>query len=410
MNLTVLTKSAFKTLKANRKRAFLTMLGVVIGISSVIIIMSVGAGAQSLILDQINSLGTDLVSVSPGASDENGPPASIYGIVVTTLKRKDEDALKKISEVKAITSYVEGSATVQYENQKIDTKVMGTTVPYVEVESIKFEAGSFFEKEDESGISRVVVLGWQIAQDLFEGDDPLGKKIKIKKETFRVIGVIEKRGSQGFENQDNIVVIPIGAAQKIIFGKNYLDFIVMKVANENDVDYVITQTKEIMREQHDIENEGEDDFTIYTTASFLNTLENITNALKFFLSAIAAISLLVGGVGIMNIMLVSVNERTREIGLRKSIGATTNNIQNQFLVESVVVTVLGGLIGIIIGITFSGLVAVVANAMGYNWTFVVTIPSILVGVGVAGGVGILFGWYPAKKAANLQPIEALHYE
>ncbi len=410
MDTITFIKSSFKILRANKNRTILTVLGIVIGIASVIVIMSVGSGAQSLILDQINSLGTDLVSVTPGYTDENGPPAAIYGIQVTTLKEKDTKALSKIPEVKYIASYVEGITTVQYQNQSFDVKVVGVTSSYPEIESINFKYGGFFTTANEDGISRVAVIGSQLAEDFFNNDDPIGKKIKIKKEIFKVIGVIEKRGSVGFENQDNLVIIPLGAAQKIVFGINHLHYIAMKVDSEESVPYVSEQAKEIMRDQHDIDNPDKDDFTIYTTANFIKTLSNITDALKFFLSAIAAISLLVGGVGIMNIMLVAVNERTREIGLRKALGATEKNIQMQFLTESIIVTLLGGIIGIILGALVSGAIAGVAMYLGYKWGFVITISSILMGIIVSGLVGIIAGWFPARKASKLEPVEALRYE
>jgi len=403
-------KNSLKTLKANKSRTFLTMLGIVIGISSVIIIMSVGAGAQSLILNQITSIGADLINVLPGYSDESGPPASMYGIQVTTLKKSDADALEKISELEIVAGWVQSMATVQYENQSIETNFMGVTASYANVEAIKIEQGSFFEKGEEDGVLRVAVLGWQISQDLFNNQNPIGEKIKIKKENFRVIGVIEKRGTQGFQNQDNLIFVPLGTAQKILLGINYLHGIGAKVTNEKEITYAIQQVKDILRERHDIDDSTQDDFSVRSTAQALDVLTTITNALKFFLAGIAAISLLVGGVGIMNIMLVSVNERTREIGLRKAVGATTNNVQRQFLVESAVLTLIGGIVGVIFGAGISGLIALIANYLGYNWSFIVTIPSILLGVGVSGFVGILFGWYPAKKASSLEPVEALHYE
>jgi putative ABC transport system permease protein len=259
-------------------------------------------------------------------------------------------------------------------------------------------------------MSKVVVLGYDVWEELFNGEDAVGKKIKIKKETFRVIGVAEERGVQGLDNQDAQVYIPLGTAQKLIFGINYLHAIGAKVRSEKDVPYVVSQIEDIMMDQHKIEKKEESDFTVYTTAQAIESLTNITNALKFFLSAIAAISLLVGGVGIMNIMLVAINERTREIGLRKALGATPANVQRQFLIESAIITMLGGVIGIIFGTIFSGLVAVVANYLGYAWKFSVTFGSIFLGVGVSAGVGILFGWYPSKKASDLEPVKALHHE
>lgn len=410
MNTRDLIKASFKVLRVNRKRTFLTMLGIIIGISAVIIIMSVGAGAQSLILDQISVVGSDMIGILPGYSEENAPPTFVFGVQITTLKKEDIEALHQISELKYVSGYVQSNAPVQYGNESIDTNFIGAMASYQDTQSINLIQGNFFEESDEEGISRVVVLGWQIWQDLFNGGDVLGEKVKIKKENFRVIGVVEKRGVQGFENQDDLVFIPLGTAQKLLLGINYLQFAEAKAQSEADVPYAVTQIKEILRERHNIDDPSEDDFTVSAVTQALEALTNITNALKFFLSAIAAVSLLVGGVGIMNIMLVSVNERTREIGLRKAIGATKIVIQNQFLIEAIVLTALGGVVGTILGISFSGLIAVVANYLGYNWDFVVTIPSIILGVGVSALVGIIFGWYPAKKASSLEPVEALRYE
>jgi putative ABC transport system permease protein len=329
---------------------------------------------------------------------------------VTTLKKKDAQALAKILEVKYISSYVEGTAMVKYHNENISTKVIGADASYLNVESIDLVKGSFFTKADEDGVVRVAVIGWQLAQDFFGDDNPIGKKIKIKKETFRVIGTLEKRGSVGFENQDSVVVIPIGAAQKLIFGINHLHSIAMKLNSEQDVPFVEQQIKDILRQQHNIDDPSQDDFTVYTVANFIETLSNITNALKYFLAIIAAVSLVVGGVGIMNIMLVSVNERTQEIGLRKAVGARSKDIQEQFLTESITVTVLGGVVGILIGVLISGLIAAIAHYLDYSWSFVITLSSILLGVGVSALTGTLFGWYPAKRAADLQPVESLRYE
>ncbi|PIR94691.1 multidrug ABC transporter substrate-binding protein [Candidatus Falkowbacteria bacterium CG10_big_fil_rev_8_21_14_0_10_37_6] len=410
MNFYTLLKNSLKLLKNNRRRTFLTVLGIIIGVAAVIIVMSVGAGAQSLIFDQINSVGSNLIGVLPGYSDENGPPASAFGVMVTTLKNDDVEAIKKVTSIEAATSYVRGVETASWQNQKVDATFVGTTDEYIRVEDAKLAMGDFFDETDSKSITREIVLGWQIYKDLFGDENPLGQKIKLKRESFRVIGVVEKRGTQGFQNQDTLVFIPLKTAQKIMLGIDHISMIRAKVADEKEIPAAIAQVEQILREEHNIKESQEDDFTVRATTEALDALKVITDALKFFLSGIAAISLLVGGIGIMNIMLVTVTERTREIGLRKAIGATKEDIQSQFLFESILITLTGGGIGIIFGVAFSALIAVSAHYLGYNWNFVVTIWSVLLGVGVSGFIGIIFGWYPARKASLLDPIVALRYE
>ena len=410
MNFFMLIKESFKVLRTNRKRTFLTSLGIIIGVASVIVVMSVGAGAQSLIFNQITSAGSNLIGVMPGYSDEEGPPASLMGIVTTTLKHKDARAIAKIDEIQAVTSYVRGIETIQYSNKKTDTTYIGTTSEYIKVEDVDTLMGEFFDKDANKSVSRVAVLGWQVWKDLFGDDDPIGERIKIKRESFRVVGVVEKRGVEAFQNQDTLVFIPLSSAQKLLLGVNHISMIRAKVYNENDIEFAVAQIEDIIRDKHGLSGTQSNDFTVRSAAQGLEALGSITDALKFFLSAIAAISLLVGGIGIMNIMLISVKERTREIGLRKAIGATSNNVQYQFLIESIVLTLMGGIIGIIIGASFSAMIATVAKYLEYDWDYVVTFSSILMGVIVSTGVGIIFGWYPARKASKLDPVTALHYE
>jgi len=410
MNFLSIIEESLNVLKVNRRRTLLTSLGIIIGVASVIIVMSVGAGAQSLIFNQITSAGSNLVGILPGYSDEEGPPASVFGIIVTTLKHEDAEKIAAIDEITAVTSYVRGVETVQWSNKKTDATYVGTTADYVRVEDANTVMGEFLDENASKSMDRVAVLGWQVWKDLFNDDDPIGQRIKIKRESFRVIGVMEKRGVEAFQNQDNLVFIPLSAAQKLLLGINHVSMIRAKARSDSEVDFAIAQIEDILRDQHGLTGSQQNDFTVRSMAQGLEALGQVTDALTFFLSAIAAISLLVGGIGIMNIMLIAVRERTHEIGLRKALGATPDTIQYQFLIESIVLTLAGGIIGIAIGAGFSAAIAATARYLGYNWDYVVTVSSILMGVIVSTGVGVIFGWYPARKASKLDPVVALHYE
>ena len=404
-------KLSISMLRTNKVRSFLTSLGIIIGIAAVIIIMSVGAGAQSLIINQLNSVGTNLVGILPGASEENGPPASVLGIVVTTLKYEDALAIKKeITNVSAVSSYNSGVGTINYQNNSTDANFTGVMSDYLNVEDTEIFLGRFFTDEEEKETARVAVLGYQTWQDLFNGDNPLGKRIKIKKESFEVIGVMKERGSAAFQNQDDLVLMPVSTAQKIMLGVDYVNYIRVKVNNASDIDKVSEDIKFLLRDRHDIRVDGTDDFSVRNTKDAIDALLTITNALKFFLAAIAAISLVVGGVGVMNIMLASVSERIREVGLRKAVGASRSQIMIQFILETIAITLTGGIIGIILGSLVSTIVYLVANYLGYKWDLVVSLNSILLGTGVAAVIGLIFGLYPARRAAKLDPIEALRYE
>jgi len=413
MNLYQAARGSFKTLASHKMRSFLTMLGMIIGISSVIIIMSIGASAQDLILGQIKSVGSNLIGVLPGATSEDGPPAAVMGITVTTLKYEDALALaekENVPHAQAVAAYVKGMGTISWQNRSVDTNINGTTASYIDVEETDVEIGRFFSEAEEKGISRVVVLGSEVYENLFEGQDPVGQAVKIKREQFKVIGVMEERGSVAFQNQDDQVFIPLKTAQKILLGINHLGFVRVKVDESQYLDQTVQDVKMTLREQHNIDDPIDDDFTVENVQNALDVFTGVTNALKFFLASIAAIALLVGGIGIMNIMLVSVNERIREIGLRKAVGARRGTIIKQFLVETVVISLGGGLIGIIIGVVISATIAIVANYLGYTWGFIITPDSIFLATGVSIGVGLAFGLYPARKAAKLDPIDALRYE
>lgn len=413
MNFFENVNSVWRLIGRNKVRSFLTMLGIIVGIMSVIVVMSVGAGAQSLILNQVKSMGSNLIGVLPGKSDSNGPPASAMGIVIKTLTLADVNYIvnnKDVTYIVAGTGYVRGSDTIAWEDNKTDTSFVGVSAELPLIEDTVVASGRFFSAEEDRVQARVVVLGSAVAKELFGDNNPLGQQIKIKKSSFNIIGVMTARGSSGFQNQDNQIYVPINTAQKILLGVDYVSFARFKIDTADNVNPGVDYIAQVLRERHKIDDPEKDDFSVRSMAQGVESILKITDALKIFLAAIAAISLLVGGIGIMNIMLAAVEERTREIGLRKAVGAKNKNIVVQFLIETIMITFLGGLIGMVLGILISTTVAKIAESMGYNWDLVISLWSILLAVGVSIGIGLLFGIIPARRASKLNPIEALRYE
>ncbi|MDP3043404.1 MAG: ABC transporter permease [bacterium] len=408
-------KISVKALLANKARSFLTMLGIIIGVGAVIVIMAVGAGAQSLILAQVKTLGTNLIGVMPGKSEETGPPTAAMGIVITTLTYDDAMALrdpKNAPNIVEVVAYTIGIGTVSWESNSYDTNLKGSTAGYLEVEGGEVGQGRFFTEEEEKNMARVAVLGSAVKNELFGESEAVGQRIKIKKHTFEVIGVMKERGTVAFQDYDDQILLPIKTMQKLIAGVNHLGLIRAKVDDENNIQRAINDVEITLRERHDITDMSgaSDDFTVRSAAEALDVITTVTDALRYFLAAMAALSLLVGGIGIMNIMLVSVTERTREIGLRKAVGADNFNIMSQFLMEAVAVTLLGGIIGIVGGVIVSYLIAVGARFLDYEWEFIVSPFSVILAVSVSMLVGLVFGLYPARKASKLEPVEALRYE
>jgi putative ABC transport system permease protein len=408
-------RTALIALLANKARSFLTMLGIIIGVAAVIIIMSVGAGAQSLILAQVKSLGTNLIGVLPGSSDSEGPPSSVMGIVITTLTYDDAKALAKKNNVPnllAVAAYYKGVATLSWGSNTYDTSLNGTTVSYLDVEGGEIAQGRFFSNEEETNLARVAVLGSTVKKELFGDSDAVGEHIKVKKQNFEVIGVMKERGKVAMQDYDDQIFLPIKSMQKLIAGVNHVSMIRAKVDSEENINKALDDIKATLREQHDIKDQSgaNDDFTVRSAMQAMEMITKVTNALRYFLAAIAALSLIVGGIGIMNIMLVSVTERTREIGLRKAVGANKQSILLQFLCEAMTITVIGGSIGIITGLALSFLVSIVFKVLGYDWQFVVSLFSIVLAVLISAAIGITFGLFPANRASNLEPVEALRYE
>ena len=404
-------KIALKALLLNKSRTFLTMLGIIIGITAVIVVFSAGHGAQELIINQVEGIGSNLVFVIPGNSGNTkfSPPAAAQGVVITSLGDQDLKNLRNkelAPDVKYVSPEVRGQFTVAFGNQSEQDAVAGEDENYNIVRNLPLSQGDWFTKNDVDGMSQVAVLGSKVKTDLFGAQNPIGQLIKIHEVNFRVVGVTAPKGVGAFGvDQDSQVVVPVSVAQKLLLGINYYSNFQMEIPTAAQIPQAQLEITSILRQDHHITDPTKDDFTVRNSADALSLLGNITSILTIFLAAIAGISLLVGGIGIMNIMLVSVTERTREVGLRKAIGAKRKDILLQFLIEAVTLTVLGGLIGVILGYLGSLGIAAIGN-----WTPVVTWQSIAIAVGVSAGFGLVFGIYPANKASKLSPIEALRYE
>ncbi|HUC01742.1 MAG TPA: ABC transporter permease [Candidatus Paceibacterota bacterium] len=415
MRVSDLVRSSRATLKHGKMRSLLTMLGIVIGISSVIILMSIGASAQDYILNQVQGLGSNLIIVIPGGTNNGkfSSPASAQGIVVTSLVQQDVDALSRDPSVAAVTEENRGQATASFQDNSEVTTFDGVPANFFTVRNFTVAEGYPFTDSDVQAYNHVAVIGPSLAATLFgAGSDPVGEYIQVKNIQFRIVGVLASSGTGAFGvDQDDLVMVPITVAQTQMLGINYFNDIMVEANSSYNISFAQQRVQTILEQDHGITDPDKDDFTIETQQSVLSLLGNITNILTLFLAAIASISLVVGGIGIMNIMLVSVIERTKEIGLRKSVGATNRDILQQFLVESAMLTVVGGVIGIALGGVVVGAAwLVITKGFGVAWTFEFPLSAILLAVIVSSVTGIAFGIYPASQAARKSPIEALRYE
>jgi len=414
MNLWESIRMAFRSLNANKMRSGLTMLGIIIGTGAVIALLSVGQGAKLAITEQIQSIGSNLIFVFPGKFRQGGGQPTNYA----PLTREDAEALAdpaRCPHVLAVAPALERSGDVTFNGETDNVPIIGTTPDYEFVRNFRTEYGTFLNQGDESVAARVAVLGAQTAENLFgDREAATGETIRINGVPFKVIGVLEEKGGQGFggRSQDDLVIIPLSTAHKRLFSGRFMsargrvvDFINVSAVSEDTIEDAIDEISWTLRDEHKILYEEDDDFTVASQKDLLGVFDQITSVLTIFLGAIAGISLLVGGIGIMNIMLVSVTERTREIGIRKAVGARRSDILWQFLIESIVLSVIGGLIGIAFGWAVSRIV----NTLD-SFTTYVSWQAVALAVGFSMAVGLFFGIYPASRAASLNPIDALHYE
>ena len=405
MNGTNLFKIALRALANNKLRAFLTMLGIIIGVASVITMLAIGQGSKKSIQKQISEMGSNMIMIHPGADMRGGvrqDPSSMQ-----TLKLTDYESLRnETNYISAISPNVSSSGQLIAGNNNYPSSVSGVGIDYLEIRQLNIESGEMFTESDIQTSAKVCVIGKTIADNLFPNEDPIGRIIRFNQVPFRVVGVLKSKGynSMGMD-QDDVVLAPYTTVMKRLLAQTYLEGIFASALTEDMTDNASEEITEILRRNHKLKESDDDDFTIRSQQELSSMLNSTTDLMTTLLACIAGISLVVGGIGIMNIMYVSVTERTREIGLRMSVGARGIDILSQFLIEAILISITGGIIGVIIGCGASFIVKNVAH-----WPIYIQTWSVLLSFAVCTITGVFFGWYPAKKAADLDPIEALRYE
>jgi len=398
-------KIAYRALKRNKMRSSLTMLGIIIGVGAVIAMVGIGQGAKRMVDAQIASLGDNLLTIFPGSHTAGG----VHGGAGTVTRLTDDDA-KAITQfcpaITKISPVVRTNAQVVAGNLNWGTSVEGYSPDFVSIRSWPVASGTFFTDQDVRGATKVCVLGKTIVDNLFPDQDPVGQIIRIKKLPFRVIGVMSSKGQNAFgRDQDDLVLVPYTTAQKKLMGVTHVNSIIASANDRTEIDLASDQITQLLRQRHKISSGEADDFTVRSQLDIASVAGSTSSVMTILLAAIASVSLIVGGIGIMNIMLVSVTERTREIGIRMAVGAKGNDILTQFLVESIVLSLFGGIIGILLGIISSKIISGVLS-----WPIYISPPAVAIAFFFSGFVGIFFGFYPARKASLLDPIEALRYE
>jgi len=417
MKFSDIIKISITSLKSQKTRTVLTILGISIGIAIVITIMSAGRGLDKFLVSQLEIFGSDTVWIeikvpSVGKTSSENAIGQVTGIAITTLKNKDMEAIGKHPNIIAVYSWVMGQESVNYQGLSRRTLLMGNGYSMPQVEKFSMLDGRFFTKEEEDSLAKVAVLGMTVKERFFGDDIALGKTIYIKHKPFKVIGIADKRGSAFFMDMDDQIYLPAKTLQKRILGIDHLSAIAGKIkdTSKDKLEQTVADIEYIVRENHNITDSKKDDFAVSTMEEARGMLNTVVGGVTFLLVALVCISLVVGGVGIMNIMYVSVTERTFEIGLRKSLGARKKDIMSQFLIEAVFLTLGGGVVGIVLGALLSLVIYFLAIYYNFSWIYSVPIASIIIAVGFSIFIGLLFGLYPARKAANLNPIEALRKE
>lgn len=408
INIPWTTRIAFRALRVNKMRSALTMLGVIIGVGAVIAMLAVGTGANQKIQQQIASMGSNMLVILPGSSTAGG--IRMGSGTQPTLSLSDAEAIEKeCPSVANVAPVQNGAAQVIFGNLNWSTGVYGTTSSMLIIRDWSLSAGRAFTDEEVRSASKVCLVGMTVVENLFGGNDPLNQVIRIKRIPFKIVGILEDKGqTPSGQDQDDVIYVPVTTAQKRLFGTAFpgmVRSILVKASSLEDLSKAELQIKDLLRQRHHISSRQDDDFTVRNLTQMMQVTEQSSRVMTLLLGAIASVSLIVGGIGIMNIMLVSVTERTREIGIRMSLGAKTWDIRLQFLIEAVTLSLIGGVAGVLAGITGSKIVSAIAG-----WPTVVTTLSIILALGFSGLVGIFFGFYPAYKASLLNPIDALHYE
>ncbi len=402
-----LLKMAFSALKKSRLRTFLTMLGVIIGVAAVITMMAIGQGSRESIHTSLSGMGSNMINIMPVMNEPGS--VRLQGSSMQTLKQEDADAIVALESpnIKGVSPIVSTSGQAINGAENWPTSLIGVSPDYMAIRQFKLKDGINFSGEDVREYNKVCLLGSTVVKNLFPGgENPIGKIIRFNKIPFQVIGVLQSKGQSNFgQDQDDIILAPYTTVQKRITATHYLNSIYVSAASELQSDIATREIKNVIREKHHLKSTQDDDFDVRTQSELINTIGSTTSMLTILLTAIAGISLLIGGIGIMNIMYTSVTERTREIGLRMSLGANEGDILMQFLIEAVMISVTGGLIGVALGITASKIVSLI-----FHWPILISKMSILISFLVCGITGIFFGYYPAHKASLLDPIEALKYE